>query len=83
MLHVGLDTVKLEGRYFEPIVKNGDRVKAGDLLMKFDIKAIQKEGFEVVTPIIITNSDDYELKKATKGAVKNGAAILAIMKKEV
>lgn len=83
LLHVGLDTVKLEGRYFEPIVKNGDRVKAGDLLMKFDIKAIQKEGFEVVTPIIITNSDDYELKKATKGAVKNGAAILAIMKKEV
>ena len=54
LLHVGLDTVKLEGRYFEPAVKNGDRVKAGDLLMKFDIKAIQKEGFDVVTPIIIT-----------------------------
>ena len=83
LLHVGLDTVKLEGRYFEPAVKNGDRVKAGDLLMKFDIKAIQKEGFDVVTPIIITNSDEYELKKATKGAVKSGAAILAIVKKEV
>ena len=83
LLHVGLDTVKLEGRYFEPTVKNGDRVKAGDLLIKFDIKAIQKEGFDVVTPIIITNSDEYELKKATKGAVKSGAAILAIVKKEV
>ncbi len=39
--------------------------------------------FDVVTPIIITNSDEYELKKATKGAVKSGAAILAIVKKEV
>ena len=82
LLHVGLDTVKLEGKYFEPAVKAGDKVKAGDLLMKFDIKAIQKEGYDVVTPIIITNSDEYELKKATAGAVRSGAAILSIIKKE-
>lgn len=82
LLHVGLDTVKLEGRYFEPAVKAGDKVKAGDLLMKFDIKAIQKAGYDVVTPIIITNSDEYEMKKATAGAVKSGAAILSIIKKE-
>ena len=79
---MGLDTVKLEGKYFEPAVKAGDKVKAGDLLMKFDIKAIQKEGYDVVTPIIITNSDEYELKKATAGAVRSGAAILSIIKKE-
>lgn len=82
LLHVGLDTVKLEGRYFEPVVKAGDRVKAGDLLMKFDLGAIKKEGYDVVTPVIITNSDDYELKKAGTGAVKSGTVILAITKKE-
>ena len=55
LLHVGLDTVKLEGMHFEPQVKNGDRVKAGQLLMKFDIKEIKKAGYDIVTPIIITN----------------------------
>lgn len=83
LLHVGLDTVKLEGKYFESVVKAGDRVKAGELLMRFDIKAIQKEGYDVVTPIIITNSSDYELKKASAGTVKGGSVILAIKKKEV
>lgn len=82
LLHVGLDTVKLEGQYFEPQVKAGDKVKAGDLLMKFDLAAIKKAGYDVVTPVVITNSDDYELKKATGGAVKTGAVILGFEAKE-
>ncbi len=83
LLHVGLDTVKLEGKYFDPQVKAGDKVKAGQLLMKFDIKAIKKEGYDVVTPVIITNSGDYTLSKASAGAVKNGSVIMGLSAKEV
>lgn len=78
LLHVGLDTVKLEGKYYEPQVKAGDKVKAGQLLMKFDIKSIKKEGYDVVTPVIITNSDEYKLSKATGGAVKAGTTIIGL-----
>ena len=82
LLHVGLDTVKLEGKYFEPQVKNGDLVKAGQLLLKFDIKEIKKAGYDVVTPIIITNSDKYELSKATGGLVTVGNPVIGLEKKE-
>lgn len=82
LLHVGLDTVKLEGRHFEPRVQNGDKVKAGDLLMKFDVKAIRKAGYDVVTPVIITNSDAFVLDKATGGTVRAGAVIMGLSDKE-
>jgi PTS system beta-glucosides-specific IIC component len=82
LLHVGLDTVKLEGKYFEPQVKNGDKVKAGDLLMKFDLKAIKKAGYDVVTPVVITNSDIYELKKAVGGTVAKGMVIMGFSDRE-
>lgn len=80
LLHVGLETVKLEGKHFEPQVKSGDRVTAGQLLMKFDLSALKKEGFDVVTPVIITNSADYELKKASEGMVKQGDIIMGLKK---
>lgn len=80
LLHVGLETVKLEGKYFEPQVKSGDKVKAGQLLMKFDVKALKKEGFDVVTPVIITNSADYQMDKASVGTVKHGDLIMGIKK---
>ncbi len=82
LLHVGLETVKLDGKYFEPQVKSGDHVKAGQLLMKFDLKSLKKEGFDVVTPIIITNSADYRIDKASDGMVKNGDLIMGLKKQE-
>lgn len=82
LLHVGLDTVKLEGKHFEPVVKSGDKVKAGQLLMKFELKALKKEGFDVVTPVIITNSADYQLNKASVGAVTSGSVIMGLGKQE-
>lgn len=59
LIHIGLDTVNLEGKYFKPFVKVGDKVNVGDKLMEFDREAIIKEGFDVTTPIIVTNSADY------------------------
>ena len=59
LIHIGMDTVQLEGKGFTPKVAQGDRVKAGQLLLEFDIKAIKEAGYLVTTPIIITNSDSY------------------------
>lgn len=60
LIHIGIDTVKLDGQHFQAHVQAGSQVKKGDLLVSFDIEAIKQTGFEVTTPIIITNSDDYQ-----------------------
>ena len=59
LIHVGIDTVNLKGEYFETHVKQGDRVEQGDTLVTFDRQAIQAKGYETVTPIIITNHDEF------------------------
>lgn len=59
LIHVGMDTVQLEGKYFTPRVKQGDKIKAGDVLLEFDIDKIKESGFSTITPVIITNSDNY------------------------
>lgn len=60
LIHVGIDTVQLEGKYFTSHVKQGDQVKVGDLLVEFDIEKIKEAGYEIATPIIITNSTNYK-----------------------
>ncbi|MGN0588845.1 MAG: glucose PTS transporter subunit IIA, partial [Ruminiclostridium sp.] len=59
LLHIGIDTVKLEGRYFKAHIENGQRVKKGDLLISFDMEKIRGEGFKLTTPMIICNFGDY------------------------
>lgn len=59
LIHFGLDTVKLNGEYFTAHVKTGDKVKRGDKLISADLNAIQDKGYDVITPIIITNSNNY------------------------
>lgn len=59
LIHIGTDTVKLEGKYFNLKVKRGDSVKKGQVLVEFDLESIQKEGYSVLTPVIITNPEDY------------------------
>ena len=59
LIHVGIDTVKLEGKYFYPKVEQGAIVKKGELLLEFDMEKIKKEGYVVTTPVIVTNTDDY------------------------
>ncbi len=54
-----MDTVELEGQGFETFVKQGDQVKAGDLLVRFDIEAIKAAGYSVITPIVITNTEHF------------------------
>lgn len=59
LIHVGIDTVKLEGQFFSSDVKSGDHFEKGTVLLSFDIEAIKNAGYEVITPIIITNSSAY------------------------
>lgn len=59
LIHVGIDTVKLDGRFFTPRAQINDEVKRGDLLLEFDLQAIADAGYDLTTPIIISNSEDY------------------------
>ncbi|UOE93904.1 beta-glucoside-specific PTS transporter subunit IIABC [Alkalihalobacillus sp. LMS39] len=59
LIHIGINTVQLNGKHFTPAVKQGDTVKEGDLLVSFDLENIKEAGFDVTTPIIITNTDQY------------------------
>ncbi|EMG28249.1 PTS system beta-glucoside-specific transporter subunits IIABC [Listeria fleischmannii subsp. fleischmannii LU2006-1] len=59
LIHVGMDTVQLNGKHFTTHVKQGDRVTKGQLLTEFDIAEIVAAGYDITTPVIITNSDKY------------------------
>ncbi|GAA5108232.1 PTS beta-glucoside transporter subunit IIABC [Orbus sasakiae] len=59
LIHIGLDTVKLDGQHFTAHVEMGDKVKQGEKLVSFDIEAIKQAGYEITTPIIVSNSDNY------------------------
>lgn len=82
LLHVGLETVKLEGKHYYPQVKSGDKVKKGQLLMKFDLDELKKEGFDMVTPIVITNSGEFTLDTVPGGAVKVGDRVMTLAAQE-
>ncbi|QYN41876.1 beta-glucoside-specific PTS transporter subunit IIABC [Gilliamella sp. ESL0443] len=83
LIHIGIDTVKLDGQHFEAHVEAGQKVKKGDRLVSFDIEAIKQAGFEVTTPIIITNSDDYiDVQCIFKQDVQQGDALLALSAKK-
>lgn len=77
LIHIGMDTVALKGKHFEAHIQSGERVKAGDLLITFDKEAIEKAGYETVTPVIVANTADYsEVTGITSGAVKCGEQLI-------
>ena len=63
IVHAGLDTVELNGKYYQTYKEIGDQVKAGDVLLEFDLEEIAKAGYDVTTPIVITNLGDYKITK--------------------
>ena len=80
LIHVGIDTVKLDGLHFTAHVQEGDRVNPGDLLIEFDQVAIRAAGFDTTTPIIISNSDDYvDVLTSGQGRVQEQAPLLTLL----
>lgn len=59
LVHIGIDTVKLNGQFYTVHAKNGDKVKAGDLLLEFDIAGIEGAGYQTITPVVVCNTADY------------------------
>ncbi|MEH7011273.1 beta-glucoside-specific PTS transporter subunit IIABC [Neobacillus niacini] len=79
LIHIGLDTVQLEGKYFTSHIKQGDKVSIGDLLVEFDIEKIKAEGYEVTTPVIITNTSKYsDITTSKKGTVAEKEQLLIL-----
>ncbi|ASA25331.1 beta-glucoside-specific PTS transporter subunit IIABC [Paenibacillus donghaensis] len=83
LVHVGIDTVKLNGEYFTSHVKEGDRVAAGQLLLEFDVDQIRAAGYPTVTPIIVTNTMDYaDVLPLVQGQVQEQEELLRIVGEE-
>ena len=79
LMHIGIDTVKLGGRHFTYLVNEGDKVKKGQPLIRFELEAIKAEGYPVTTPVIVCNTDDYAAVEAKAGGtVKQGDALLEL-----
>ncbi len=79
LVHVGIDTVKLEGKPFTLHVKEGDRVTAGQLLLEMDLQQIRDAGCATVTPIIVTNTFEYkDVLLLTEGTVQEQQQLLGI-----
>jgi PTS system beta-glucosides-specific IIC component len=83
LIHVGLDTVKLGGKHFKLHVENGQKVNAGDLLIEFDVAAILAAGYDLTTPVIVTNADLYPtLSGLATGPIAHGDALLTAVSAE-
>ena len=80
LIHIGLETVELKGKYFEPKVKDGDRIRKGDLLMEFDLKEISKS-YKMFTPVLVTNADEFYdnvVPEQTEGEIRAGDRLLTV-----
>ena len=73
LIHVGLETVSLKGEPFKAHVKDGEKIKKGQLLLEFDMEMIQNKGCKTVTPVIVTNEDDL-----AGVSVENGEIIVGV-----
>ncbi len=78
MVHIGIDTVKLNGEYYTINAKQGDMVKKGDLIVTVDLNGVKEAGYEVVTPVIISNSSKFSRIEKMEGDVRAGDAIVLL-----
>ena len=79
MIHIGLDTVQLDGKFFEAQVEPGQYVKKGDLLIRCELKNIQEAGYQTITPVIVTNTDAYtEVEALNLGKIEPGMELIRV-----
>lgn len=82
LMHIGIDTVELGGRYFDSCVAAGELVKRGDPLIRFDRQAISNAGYDLTTPLVIGNSEEFEIKTVAQGEIGAGMPLLELHRKE-
>lgn len=83
LMHVGLDTVKLDGKYFDVKVSSGQKIKEGDALLTFDLDKIKSEGYDLTTPIIVVNGDRYSIEDRKAGKIKTNERLFKAVCMEV
>ena len=78
-MHVGIDTVNLQGKYFSPKIQVNEEVKKGQLLLTFDLAEIKEEGYDTTTPIIITNSKNFSsLQFENDTTIQHGNKLISL-----
>lgn len=81
LIHVGLDTVKLNGKYFTIHVEEEQQIKKGELLLEADLDQIRAAGYDIITPVVVCNTDDFtQVQPEAPGEVKQGDDILKLQK---
>ncbi len=81
LIHVGLNTVELDGKFFETHTQENARVKKGELLLSFDMSEIKKAGYKLVTPVLITNADEYSgVESVSQGLIEQGQPLITVRK---
>ena len=79
LIHVGLDTVQLDGKYFETAVSEGQHVEAGTLLLTCELEKVREAGYKTITPVIVTNPEDYPaVSLARSGEIKAGERLISL-----
>ncbi|WP_163655389.1 beta-glucoside-specific PTS transporter subunit IIABC [Listeria sp. PSOL-1] len=80
LIHIGMDTVQLEGQYFTAHVKQGDKIEQGQLLSEFDIPAIQAAGYDITTPVVVTNTEKYlDILVVDEKNIKEGNRLITLV----
>ena len=81
LIHVGLDTVNLNGKYYEALVKDDDAVEVGTPILKVNLEGIKSEGYDIITPVIVTNTMDCgEVIAVSEGDIMPQETIIKVMK---
>ena len=80
LVHIGIDTVKLEGQYYTIHGKQGSSVKKGDLIIEVDIEAVKNAGYDVITPVVVSNFSKFSNLEKKSGMVEAGDAAIVLSK---
>lgn len=80
LMHIGIDTVELGGECYNSLVTAGHTVNKGDVLIKFDTEKIKAKGYDIITPIIITNSEEFRSIFHTRGNIEIGKELIILEK---
>lgn len=78
IVHLGLDTIEMRGAGFERLATEGERVEAGQPIVRFDLDKIREAGYDPVTPVVITNADEYPIRDLKSGEVSAGDTLFEV-----